>query len=161
MGPHDLPDSADACGAKEFGRRELAILDPRAQRLQRNLDPEAIAELEAIGHGLYRSVYAKANTIAFVNLDSSGVHHTGEPVQPHGRPVEFGARCPLGQGDADLMGNLRGESVEVKRRDEGDHGLGDTKGHRDEIGLGERWEIGQAVHPAADLLQNAGISQNV
>jgi len=49
----------------------------------------------------------------------------------------------------------------MQRRYEGDHGLRDARGDREEIRVGERRQIGQAVDPAADPFEDAGVAKGI
>jgi len=59
------------------------------------------------------------------------------------------------------QGNLGGQFVKGQGRHQADHGLGDVEGDGDQVRVGERGKLGQAVETPAEPFQHAGIAHGV
>ena len=108
---------------------ELALAPAVAQRLERDVQPDLVAELEAVGHGLGRVVDADRNSVNgvfFYPLSQGGSRVVDNA---YGRAVDHGPAGVLMNGQPDLERALRTDLVETQSRKEADDPVRDPPCH--------------------------------
>ena len=75
--------------------------------------------------------------------------------------VEAGRLRSAWQGKIYLVRNLRGELVKGQGGDKADDTARDLYGHRDQIGVPQRRQIGEAVKASAEAREGPGIAHPV
>ena len=128
---------------------------------QHGVESNPIPMLEAIGQGLLTAVDPNGNAVDRVSFDPFRIGGAAEPEMPHRWIGQSWRLRPSGDRDADFVGDLGGEFVPGKRRDQTEHSIGNLEGNGDEIRIAERRSVRESVQPPAELLDTTGISEGV
>jgi hypothetical protein len=115
--------------------------------------------LEAIRHGLGRTVDPQLDAVAFDFLDAGRFGITRE-LRHHDRwIVDSGSMAAAQHGDPDLALQLRGQLMELQHREQKEHGLRDLGGDDHLTLVFGRLGVRQTIQAATDLLQLASRGQ--
>ena len=99
--------------------------------------------------------------VKLVHFHAEFENSLGEPEYPEGRVIEAWRFRSAWQGKIHLVRNLRRQFVEGQRGDQADDPARNLHSHRDEIGVPQRRQIGEAVKAPAQARQAPRIAHRV
>ena len=117
--------------------------------------------LEAVRKRLLAAVDANGDVIDRVGFDPVRIGGAAEPEVPHRRIGQPRRLRPSGNGDADFVGNLRGEFVPGEGRDQAEHSVGNLESDGDQVRIAKRRRVCESVQPPAEQFDPTGIAESV
>lgn len=123
VGAHHVGHSAYLGETPDVVDGGLAARTGVFQRLQRHIQTDLVAVLEAVRHGLGHAVHAEPDTVAFDLLNPCRVGIARELHHLDGRVVDTGRVAAPRHGDPDLTRQLRGQLMKLQRREQAEHRL--------------------------------------
>jgi hypothetical protein len=121
-------------------------IEARAVRLQSfdgQVDAQPAAELESVGHALFRAIDPDRRAVQFVLLYTLTPGSPLKPKDADGRESQSRSRAPALKRKIHSMWDLCRQFVEGEGRDEGDHALRDLVSYDDEVGIGQGRQVGK------------------
>ncbi|CQR42176.1 protein of unknown function (plasmid) [Thiomonas sp. Sup16B3] len=159
IGPHHVGYAADLGIAPDVIDRCL-VAGPRVlQGLQRHIQADLVAVLEAVRHGLCNTVHPELDAIAFNFLDACRVSVARELHHLDRRMVEPWGMAAARHGDPDLARQLGGQFVELQRGEQAEHGLRHLGGDGHETLKFRPVGVRQTVQATPNLFQQASGGQ--
>ncbi len=110
--------AVDAREVQQFFHLRVLAAQVGAQRFDRDVLADLVAELEAVGDGLRGPVDPKLATTDLDSLDACGKRGVAEAVETHRRMLDLAILEAARHREVDGMRDLRGEAVVGQRRDE-------------------------------------------
>ena len=121
----------------------------RAQRLERNVQADLVAVLEAVGHRLGHTRYLHRNAINRVLFHPFGQRITTEAHDTQRRVVHLGGSRFVRNRHPHLERRLRGEAMKLQRRQQTHQSVGMFAGHFGQGGVLRYRSIRQRVEATA------------
>jgi len=159
VGAHHGGDAAGLGVSPQVVCGRLARPPSVFQRLQRHVQADLVAVLEAVHDRLGRTVHPQLHAVAQVLLDARHVDVAGHLNHLDRRIADPGYVAAARHGDPDLARQLRGQLVELQRCEQTEDGLRHLGGDGRETLEFRSLRIRQAVQTAPDPFQNASGGQ--
>jgi len=126
-----------------------------------DIQADLAAVFEGICQTLFRAVDANGDLVDHIGLNALTPCRAREPEDAQRWVVQAGDLVLTTHGDVYAVGNLGSQFVKGQGGYQADNRLGDLEGDGDEVGVGEGRQVGQAIEPATELDQQAGITHSV
>lgn len=118
---HHVLHAADLRVAPKLIHRTAARAPAFAQRFERDIEPDLVAVLEAVGHGFGRTIYPYPNAFDLMFFDAGGQRLAGEPHDAQRRVIHAWARGPAVHRHPYLMRDLGAQLMKPERGQQADY----------------------------------------
>jgi len=160
VGLHDPLDSQQPRIAKNPTDAGLATFAGQTKRLQRDIETQLVSELEAVSDGAVGTVYPDMSCSEFESFETSLERLRIEAINLGGKRFKFQPVVTTPRhGQVYSSGDLGSDVVNRESGDKAYHGFGGADCYDGEIGILVLLGVCEAVEPAGELGQFAGIPE--